>query len=120
MERTEVLRKVQELLSEMKQQKVSPGRKGYEKHFLLDNVEVTVGVGGIHTKNEPEKIIPKEDELLLDSDVNSLPTSTASGTKQGNDEVSCLPCGKGSTALSIATGKVFMLNSSNVWTAIGG
>lgn len=63
---------LQELLSEMKQQKVSPGRKGYEKHFLLDNVEVTVGVGGIHTKNEPEKIIPKEDELLLDSDVNSL------------------------------------------------
>lgn len=63
---------LQELLTEMKQQKVSPGRKGYEKHFLLDGVEVTVGVGGIHTKNEPEKIIPKEDELLLDSDVNSL------------------------------------------------
>lgn len=55
-----------------------------------------------------------------DSDVNSLPTSTASGAKQGNDEVSCLPCGKGSAALSIATGKVFMLNSSNVWTEIGG
>lgn len=63
---------LQKLLVEMKQQKVSPGRKGYEKHFLLDNVEVTVGVGGIHTKNKPEKIVPKEDELLLDSDVNSL------------------------------------------------
>ena len=63
---------LQSLLTEMKQQKVSPGRKGYEKHFLLDNVEVTVGVGGIHTKNEPEIIIPKENELLLDSDVNSL------------------------------------------------
>ena len=63
---------LQSLLTEMKRQKVSPGRKGYEKHFLLDNVEVTVGVGGIHTKNEPESIIPKEDELLLDSDVNSL------------------------------------------------
>lgn len=37
---------LQELLAEMKQQKVSAGRKGYEKHFLLDNVEVTVGVGG--------------------------------------------------------------------------
>ena len=63
---------LKELLSEMKQQKVSPGRKGYEKHFLLDNVEVTVGVGGIHTVNEPEIIIPSENELLLDSDVNSL------------------------------------------------
>lgn len=63
---------LQELLTEMKQQKVSAGRKGYEKHFLLDNVEVTVGVGGIHTKNDPEKIIPKENELLLDSDVASM------------------------------------------------
>lgn len=63
---------LQELLLEMKQQRVSPGRKGYEKHFLLDNVEISVGVGGIHSKNEPEIIIPKEDELLLDSDVNSL------------------------------------------------
>ena len=63
---------LQDLLKEMKQQTVSAGRKGYEKHFLLDNVEVTVGVGGIHTKNNPEAIIPKEDELLLDSDVNRL------------------------------------------------
>ena len=60
---------LKELLTEMKQQEVSPGRKGYEKHFLLDNVEVTVGVGGIHTKNEPEIIIPKANEYLLDSDV---------------------------------------------------
>ena len=63
---------LQELLSEMKQQRVGAGRKSYEKHFLLDNVEISVGVGGIHSKNEPEIIIPKENELLLDSDVNSL------------------------------------------------
>lgn len=60
------------LLDEMKSQSVSPGRKGYEKHFYLDGVEVTVGVGGIHTKNNPETIIPNENELLIDSDVNSL------------------------------------------------
>lgn len=60
---------LQDLLTEMKQQCVSAGRKGFEKHFLLDNVEVTVGVGGIHSKNYPETIIPKENELLLDSDV---------------------------------------------------
>ena len=63
---------LQNLLNEMKEQSVSPGRKGYEKHFLLDNVEVTVGVGGIHTKNDPEIIIPKDNEYLFDSDVNSL------------------------------------------------
>ena len=63
---------LQELLTEMKNQKVSAGRKGFEKHFLLNGVDITVGVGGIHSKNEPEIIIPKENELLLDSDVNSL------------------------------------------------
>lgn len=63
---------LQDLLAELKQQIVSPGRKGYEKHFLLGDLEVTVGVGGIHSKNNPEIIIPKENELLLDSDVNSL------------------------------------------------
>lgn len=63
---------LQDLLKEMKQQKVSPGRKGYEKHFYLDGVEVSVGVGGIHTVNKPEIIIPKENEILRDDDVNSL------------------------------------------------
>lgn len=64
--------KLQELLTELKQQKVSAGRDGYNKHFLLGNLEISVGVGGIHSKNDPEIIIPKENELLLDSDVNSL------------------------------------------------
>lgn len=63
---------LQDLLVELKQQKVSAGRNGYEKHFLLDKLEISVGVGGIHSKNNPEIIIPKDDELLLDSDVNSL------------------------------------------------
>ena len=60
-------------------------------------------------------------QFLMDTDAdkNNLPTSTSSGVKQG-DEVSCLPCGKGSTALSIATGKIFVLNSNDVWTEIGG
>lgn len=38
---------LQDILIELKKQKVLPGRKGYEKHFLLDNVEYTLGVGGI-------------------------------------------------------------------------
>ena len=63
---------LQDLLIELKKQKVSPDRDGYNKHFLLGNLEISVGVGGIHSKNEPEIIIPKDNELLLDSDVNSL------------------------------------------------
>lgn len=37
---------LQNVLEDMKKQTVSPGRKGYEKHFIFDNLEYTVGVGG--------------------------------------------------------------------------
>lgn len=63
---------LQELLKEMKSLTVSPGRKGYEKKFLMDGLVYSVGVGGIHSINEPEMIIPNEDELLIDADVASL------------------------------------------------
>lgn len=63
---------LQDLLTEMKSLTVSPGRKGYEKKFLLGDRVVSVGVGGIHTINEPEIIIPNENEILVDLDVASL------------------------------------------------
>lgn len=37
---------LQNLLKEMKSLTVSAGRKGYEKHFVLDGLEYCVGVGG--------------------------------------------------------------------------
>ncbi|MCI6614975.1 MAG: hypothetical protein MSC51_03975 [Mollicutes bacterium] len=63
---------LQNFLEEFKQQKVGAGRKSFEKHFLLDNLEYSVGVGGIHSVNEPEIIIPNEDEIISDVDVASL------------------------------------------------
>ena len=60
------------VLDEMKTQVVSPGRKGYEKNFVFGGLRYTVGVGGIHSKNDPEIIIPTEDEMLIDIDVASL------------------------------------------------
>lgn len=63
---------LQSILEETKLQTVSPGRKGYEKHFLLDGVEHTLGVGGLHSVNTPEIIVPEDDEFLADSDVASL------------------------------------------------
>ena len=63
---------LQNLLVEMKSLTVSPERKGYEKHFLLGDLEISVGVGGIHSVNTPESIIPKEDEYIEDIDVASL------------------------------------------------
>ena len=60
------------MLDILKKQVVSPGRKGYEYKFIFDNLRYTVGVGGIHSVNDPEIIIPKEDEILIDCDVASL------------------------------------------------
>lgn len=60
---------LQNFLEEFKQQKVSAGRKAFEKHFILKGLEYSVGVGGIHSVNEPEVIIPKEDEVISDVDV---------------------------------------------------
>lgn len=63
---------LQNILIELKQQVVSPGRKGYEKHFILDNIEYTIGVGGIHTVNKPEQYIPESGYVVSDIDVTSL------------------------------------------------
>lgn len=60
------------VLSDMKKQIVSPGRKGYENKFVFRGLKYSVGVGGIHSENKPEIIIPKEDEMLIDIDVASL------------------------------------------------
>lgn len=76
------LPELQKLLGILKNQhKISPGRNGFKYNFLLDGVEVNVGVGGIHTRNDPEIIIPTENEVLLDSDV-ALAYSGASKTAQ--------------------------------------
>ena len=64
---------LQKKLTDMKNQhNVSPGRKGYINTFVFGEMKVTIGVGGIHGDNGTCIIKPNEDELLLDSDVNSL------------------------------------------------
>lgn len=63
---------LQKVLEDMKQEIVPPGRKGYENNFVFSGLRYTVGVGGIHSKNGPEIIIPTEDEMLIDIDVASL------------------------------------------------
>ena len=73
---------LQNVLKDMKSQVVSPGRKGYENKFVFEGLQYSVGVGGIHSVNTPECIIPKEDELLLDVDVDEsgIVTSLIAGT----------------------------------------
>lgn len=61
---------LQKVLSDMKQQVVSPGRKGYENKFIFEGLKYSIGVGGIHSVNTPEIIIPTKDEMLIDIDVS--------------------------------------------------
>lgn len=63
---------LQRVLEDMKNQIVSPGRKGYENKFVFNNLRYSVGVGGIHSVNSPEIIIPRDDVMLIDIDVASL------------------------------------------------
>ena len=63
---------LQNLLKEMKTLTVSPGIKGWNKQFLFYDTVISIGVGGLHSINQPEIVIPKEDEILLDTDAASL------------------------------------------------
>ena len=65
--------KLQEVLEDMKRQTVySKERKGYEKQFVLSNVTLSVGVGGIHSINTPRIYVPRENEYIGHADVASM------------------------------------------------
>lgn len=63
---------LQNLLAEMKTLTVSPGIDGWNKQFLFYGTAISIGVGGLHSINEPEIIKPAEDEILIDTDAASL------------------------------------------------
>ena len=63
---------LQDLLTEMKNSTVSAGRNAWNKKIIYAGIKISVGVGGIHSINEPEVITVKDDECLAESDVNSL------------------------------------------------
>ena len=61
------------ILEDIKKQIVSTKeRKTYEKMFLYGGIQLSIGVGGIHSINKPNKYIPKQGEYIGHSDVNSL------------------------------------------------
>ena len=65
--------KLQEVLEDMKRQVVySKERKGYEKQFVLSNITLSVGVGGIHSINTPRIYVPGENEYIGHADVASM------------------------------------------------
>lgn len=81
------------LLTEMKTLSVKPGIKGWNKHFLFHERELSIGVGGLHSINDSEKIIPNDDEMLVDVDAASLYPSLLI-------EYSFYPCHLGSEFLT--------------------
>lgn len=70
--------KLQEVLDDMKKQEVSTlERKGYENRFCIRNVVYSVGVGGIHSINDPGIFKPAEDEYIAHWDaVSQYPTTS--------------------------------------------
>ena len=51
-------------------------------------------------------------------DVDNLPHINSPGVQQGDDTISCLPCGKGSTCMVIGDGNgavMYGLNSNDEW-----
>lgn len=48
-------------------------------------------------------------------DIVKLPTSKIPGVKQGEDTISCKPCGIGSSCLCIETSTLYVLNSHDQW-----
>ena len=52
----------------MKTLTVSPGIKGWNKQFYFCNSLISIGVGGLHSLNKPEIIVPNDDEYLMDYD----------------------------------------------------
>lgn len=65
-------KQLQDLLKEMKSLTIGLNRKGFEKIIVLQDMKVVVSVGGIHGDTGCEQIIPEENEVIFDSDVNSL------------------------------------------------
>lgn len=65
-------KELQKLLSDLKAYCTDPNDNSFERKFLLNGVEHTFGMGGLHSVNQPEKFEPDENTVLYDDDVASL------------------------------------------------
>ena len=63
---------LQNLLREMKTLTVSPGIKGWNKKFYYGGLQISVGVGGIHSINAPSTFTSDDTYSIAESDINSL------------------------------------------------
>lgn len=62
---------LQKLLEKLKKVSIDPNNKDFREVFEIGGVVHNISLGGLHSINNAEIIIPNEDELLLDYDVDS-------------------------------------------------
>ena len=62
---------LQKLLEKLKKVSIDPNNKDFREVFEIGGVVHNISLGGLHSINNAEIIIPDEDELLLDYDVDS-------------------------------------------------
>ena len=62
---------LQKLLEKLKKISIDPNNKDFREVFEIGGVVHNISLGGLHSINNAEIIIPNEDELLLDYDVDS-------------------------------------------------
>ena len=62
---------LQKLLEKLKKVSIDPNNKDFREVFEIGGVVHNISLGGLHSINNTEIIIPNEDELLLDYDVDS-------------------------------------------------
>lgn len=63
---------LQKLLEKLKKISIDPNNKDFREVFEIGGVVHNISLGGLHSINNAEIIIPNEDELLLDYDVDSF------------------------------------------------
>ena len=63
---------LQKLLEKLKKVSIDPNNKDFREVFEIGGVVHNISLGGLHSINNAEIIIPNEDELLLDYDVDSF------------------------------------------------
>ena len=62
---------LQKLLEKLKKISIDPNNKDFREVFEIGGVVHNISLGGLHSINNAEIIIPDEDELLIDYDVDS-------------------------------------------------
>lgn len=62
---------LQKLLEKLKEISIDPNNKDFREVFEIGGVVHNISLGGLHSINNAEIIIPNEDEFLIDYDVDS-------------------------------------------------